>query len=182
MVGAKSFHKVLNNEERSLVGYWASSALQGPQLSPCCNRVVRKGTQISETLSPCPSDLCKSNRVWRKLLWPHWSPGDTHLMFWNQQSGYKLPQRHRDLGRLWPQSHRVTSGLSRQVCAPCPAPPPTRGCHPASRLSLPRPELQACAKCWSDRDKSGDSAQHLRAHSLLGEAGQASGRCGEVML
>lgn len=140
MVGAKSFHKVLNNEERSLVGYWASSALQGPQLSPCCNRVVRKGTQISETLSPCPSDLCKSNRVWRKLLWPHWSPGDTHLMFWNQQSGYKLPQRHRDLGRLWPQSHRVTSGLSRQVCAPCPAPPPTRGCHPASRLSLPRPE------------------------------------------
>jgi len=127
MFGAKSLHKVLNNEERSLVGYWASSALHGPQLSPCCNRVVRKGTQISETLSPCPSDLCKSNSVWRKLLWPPWSPGDTHLMFWNQHSGYKLPQRHRDLGRLWPQSHRVTSVLSRQVSTPCPAPPPPPG-------------------------------------------------------
>lgn len=136
MFGAKSLHKVLNNEERSLVGYWASSALHGPQLSPCCNRVVRKGTQISETLSPCPSDLCKSNSVWRKLLWPPWSPGDTHLMFWNQHSGYKLPQRHRDLGRLWPQSHRVTSVLSRQVSTPCPAPPPPRQGVPPSLQAL----------------------------------------------
>ena len=30
-------------------------------------------------------------------------------------------------------------------------------------------------------DESGDSAQHLRAHSLLREAEQLSGRCGEVL-
>lgn len=41
--------------------------------------------------------------------------------------------------------------------------------------------FQACAKCWSHRDELGDSAQHLRAHSLLGEARQPSGRCGEVL-
>ena len=38
--------------------------------------------------------------------------------------------------------------------------------------------FQACARGWSHSGESGDSAQHLGAHSLLREAEQPSGRRG----
>ena len=52
---------------------------------------------------------------------------------------------------------------------------------PISKHILSAALFQACARCWSHREELGDSAQHLRAHTLLREAEQPSGRCGEVL-